>query len=175
MISYASSKSLIPWEMCMANRFGDELKKIREKKRMTQSDLAARARVSLSTIQKCEASDEPAMHWTNFLALADALGMSEQQLQEAWQGDMARMEVLIPRPMFERIVKAASRADALIERYAQRLIAQAMGDKKSAKGVRLVERHEATPPTAKSASASSRRPQSKGTASPTRTQPAGRR
>ena len=154
MISYCEHKFLTPMEMAMPLRFGTELKKIREQRRWTQSDLAAHAKVSLSTIQKCEASDVPSLHWRNFIAIAEALGLSEAQLEAAWQGEMTTLELSIPRDVLERIAKAAGRDDQLVDRYAVRLLARAVAA--PADSLTIIERGKVSPPAPPSASAKKR-------------------
>jgi len=68
----------------MAN-FGETLRNLRKQARMTQQELAAKADVSLSMIAKSEAAAIPHMKGSTYRQIAEALGLSVDELDRAWR------------------------------------------------------------------------------------------
>lgn len=110
MTYYAGHNFFAGMEMDMAiGEFGAIVKKLRNDRNWTQSELAERAGVRLSTVQKAEASKEKHMHWRNYIGLAKAFGMTEEELDAAWQGDMTTLTLSIPQSVLKKIVARTAR------------------------------------------------------------------
>jgi transcriptional regulator with XRE-family HTH domain len=118
-------------------KFGQVLRTLRKQRRWSQTVLANEAGVSLSMIQKAEAADEPTMHDSNFHGLAKAFGMTPDQLDALWRGEV--IQLFIPREVYDAAAADAARMKLTVEG----LIAKKLGVKIS--GIRRTDAGKGSP------------------------------
>lgn len=79
---------------------GDKIERLRKDQRLTQTDLAVRADISLSTVQRAERGDET-VRLRTIRSLADALGVPVAEIyDEAIPGATASLDVTGPIPQW---------------------------------------------------------------------------
>ena len=66
-------------------RFGDVVRKLRNKRHLTQEELAHKSGLSRNTIIDAEKMRTPAVRGTTYRLLAEALGLTPEQLDHEWQ------------------------------------------------------------------------------------------
>jgi len=87
---------------------GESLKKLRERMGLTQTDLAVKAGLSLSIIQKIEASKgDLAGTRPTHRAIAEALGMTLEDFDARMADDAANVSIRLPRELYERAMPFA--------------------------------------------------------------------
>jgi transcriptional regulator with XRE-family HTH domain len=69
--------------------FGETVRKLRESKRWSQDKLAAIGGISRATVQNAEAQKVPNLHGNTYHKIADALGLTSEQLDALWRDDAA--------------------------------------------------------------------------------------
>ena len=69
--------------------FGETLKQLRKHARLTQQELATKADLSLSLVAKAEAAAIPHIKGSTYRHIATALGLSVDELDQAWRNPIA--------------------------------------------------------------------------------------
>lgn len=96
-------------ENVFMGHFGAAVKRLRNQRRLGQDKLAQLAKLSRSEIQTVEKSPRSKMRPPNYVALAEALGMSADELDAEWTGPNEKLLVELTPDVLKSLRQVAGR------------------------------------------------------------------